>query len=101
MAKSTSKQPQPMTKLLQEHEVKLSAVKANRILLQKKLLIECERESTLHAGKMKKYKVLSEEGLEFGINRENPQSPDQTSPYYYPEKFPQLIEILLADTPES
>lgn len=86
-----------MTKLLQEHEVGISAVKANKLLLQREILIECERESSTRPGVMKKYKVLSEEGLNYGVNYENPQSPDQTSPYYYTEKFPQLVEILLQE----
>ncbi len=84
-----------ITKLLKEHEVGLSAVKANKLMLKIGLLVEATRESSTRPGVMKKYKVLSEKGLDYGVNEENPQSPDQTSPYYYKDSFPELAKILL------
>jgi len=81
--------------LLKEHEVPLSAVKANKLMLEIGLLEEATRESTTRPGIIKKYKVLSEKGLDYGVNEENPQSPDQTSPYYNRETFPQLAEMLV------
>lgn len=84
-----------ITKLLKEHEVGLSAVKANKLMLKIGLLVEATRESSTRPGVIKKYKVLSEKGLDYGVNEENPQSPDQTSPYYYKDSFPELAKILL------
>ncbi|MFK8077201.1 MAG: hypothetical protein AB8B84_11490 [Granulosicoccus sp.] len=84
-----------ITKLLKEHDVGLSAVKANKLMLKIGLLVEATRESSTRPGVMKKYKVLSEKGLDYGVNEENPQSPDQTSPYYYKDSFPELAKILL------
>lgn len=84
-----------LTKLLKEHEVSLSAVKANKLMLSIGLLEEATRESSTRPGVIKKYKVLSEKGLDFGVNEENPQSPDQTSPYYYKDSFVQLAKLLL------
>lgn len=84
-----------MTKLLKENDAPISAVKANKLLLEKGLLLEMERKSSTREGVMKKYKVLTDSGLNYGINRENPQSPDQTSPYYYRESFEELLKILL------
>ncbi len=84
-----------ISKLLKEHEVGLSAVKANKLMLKIGLLVEATRESSTRPGVMKKYKVLSEKGLDYGVNEENPQSPDQTSPYYYKDSFPELAKILL------
>lgn len=85
-----------LTKLLKEHGVALSAVKANKLMLQLGLLEEATRESSTRPGVMKKYKVLSDKGLDYGVNEENPQSPDQTSPYYYKDSFGELAAILVA-----
>ena len=84
-----------LTKLLKEHAVELSAVKANKLMLKIGLLEEATRESSTRPGIIKKYKVLSEKGLDYGVNEENPQSPDQTSPYYYKDSFADLAKILL------
>lgn len=83
-----------LTVLLKEHEVDLSAVRANKIMLQLGFMEEAERPSATKEGVMKKYKVLVNRGLEFGVNQENPQSPGQTSPYYHRERFAELAELL-------
>jgi len=84
-----------ITNLLKAHNVPLSAVKANKLLLSLGILQEAERESSTRPGVMKKYKVLSEKGLDYGVNEENTQSPDQTSPYYYKDSFAELGNILI------
>jgi len=84
-----------VTALLKQHSIALSAVKANRHMLTLGILEEAERESSTRPGLMKKYKRLTEKGLDFGVNEENPQSPDQTSPYYYKDSFLELAELLL------
>lgn len=84
-----------LTVLLKEHDVELSAVAANKIMLQLGLMEEAERPSSTKEGVMKKYKVLVGKGLDFGVNQVNPQSPGQTSPYYNRETFPQLAEMLV------
>ena len=87
-----------MTNLLKSQDrVKLSAVKANKILLELGILEEKERPSSKYPGKIKKYKVLTTKGLEFGENRENPNTPDQTTPYYYVDKFHELL-LLITDS---
>lgn len=83
-----------LTVLLKEHNVEMSAVRANKIMLQLGLMEEAERPSSTKEGVMKKYKVLVNRGLEFGVNQENPQSPGQTSPYYHRESFPELADLL-------
>ena len=89
-----------ITNLLKANNAEISAVKANKLLLQKGILEEKERESSTRPGVKKKYKVLTEAGLNYGINYANPQSPEQTSPYYYRESFPELLAIL-QDEPGS
>lgn len=80
-----------LTDLLKQHALAVSTVRANKILLEKGILAEAERVSSV-SGKVKKYKVLTEAGLEFGENRVNDRS-EQTSPYYYESTFPELARI--------
>lgn len=84
-----------ITKLLKAHGVALSAVRANRLLVELGLLEEAERESATRPGVMKTYKVVTERGLDFGVNEENPQSPGQTSPYWYRDSFAELARLLV------
>jgi len=83
-----------ITSLLNLKKVNISAVKANRILVGLGLLLEKERPSTKYIGKMKKYKALTEEGLQYGINLENPNSPGQTTPYYFVNTFDKLVLLI-------
>ena len=83
-----------MTNLLKLHKVNLSAVKANKSLVALGLLLEKERPSSKYAGKMKKYKALSDQGLEYGVNVENPNSPGQTTPHYFSDTFEQLVILI-------
>lgn len=86
-----------ITALLKQHDIPLSAVKANRLLLSLGYLEEASRESSTRPGVVKKYKKLSDKGLDYGVNEENPQSPGQTSPYYYKDSFVELASILVAE----
>lgn len=83
-----------ITNLLKLHKADISAVKANKILMALGLLSEEERPSTKYAGKMKKFKVLIEQGLQYGVNVENPSSPGQTSPHYFVDTFDQLLLLI-------
>jgi len=89
MAKTDS-----MTNLLKSKDAGISAVKANKILLAIGILEEKERPSSKYPDKIKKYKVLTEKGLDFGENRENPSSPGQTTPYYFVDKFDDLLLLI-------
>ena len=94
MAKTDS-----MTNLLKSKDAGVSAVKANKILLDIGVLEEKERPSSKYPDKIKKFKVLTEKGLEFGINRENPSSPEQTTPYYFTDKFDELWQLIKKELP--
>lgn len=89
------KDVESLTKLLKAHGVPLSAVRANRLLLRLGLLEEATRESATRPGVVKTYKVVTEAGLDFGVNEENPQSPGQTSPYWYRDSFGELAARLV------
>lgn len=87
-----------LTKLLKEHEIPLSAVRANKLMLGLDLLEEATRESATRPGVVKRYKRLTEAGLDFGVNEENPQSPGQTTPYYFKNTFGELAaKLVVAD----
>lgn len=83
-----------MTNLLKQHDAEISVVKVNKILVSIEILEEKERPSSKYAGKIKKYKALTPEGLTYGINKENPSSPGQTTPHYYVEKFDELFTLI-------
>ena len=83
-----------MTNLLKQNNSEISVVKANKILVAIELLENKERPSSKYEGKVKKYKALTEKGLEYGINKENHSSPEQTTPHYYVEKFGELFSLI-------
>lgn len=83
-----------MTNLLKQKKADISTVKANKVLLALELLEEKERPSSKYPDKMKKFKALTEKGLAYGENKENQNSPGQTSPYYFVEKFDELLAII-------
>ncbi|MDH3328048.1 MAG: hypothetical protein OEM01_02325 [Desulfobulbaceae bacterium] len=83
-----------ITNLLKLYKVDISAVKANRILVSLGLLSEEERPSSKYAGKMKKFKALTGQGLQYGVNVENPNSPGQTTPHYFIDTFDQLLLLI-------
>ena len=83
-----------MTNLLKQNDAEISVVKANKILVALDILEDKERPSSKYEGKIKKYKALTEKGLVYGINKENPSSPGQTTPHYYIDKFDELFSII-------
>lgn len=83
-----------LTNLLKLSNVAISTVKANKILVALGLLAEKERPSAKYAGKMKRYKALSEQGLRYGVNVENPSSPGQTTPHYFSDTFAELLALI-------
>ncbi len=83
-----------ITNLLKSRNADLSAVKANKTLVALGLLAEKERPSAKYPGKMKKYKAFTEQGLQYGVNVENPNSPGQTSPSCFIDTFDQLLVLI-------
>jgi hypothetical protein len=83
-----------ITNLLKLKSADVSAVKANKILVALGLLAEEERPSSKYPGKMKKFKALTRQGLQYGVNIENPNSPGQTTPHYFVETFDQLLSLI-------
>lgn len=83
-----------LTNLLKDAGIELSAVKTNKILLDLGILEEKTRHSKADPSKVKTYKVLTEKGLYFGVNKENKNNPDETSPAYYVSTFTELLALI-------
>ena len=92
-----AEQVESLTKLLKQHNVGMSAVAANKIMLAAGVLEERTRPSSADPNKTKIFKVLSELGLEYGDNVVNDLSPE-TTPKYYVSQFPALIANYLKPT---
>lgn len=86
-----------ITSLLKKHQVPLSAVKANRLLLAAGILEEKVRLSQSDRNKQKKYKVFTEEGLKYGRNVTSRHAPDQSSPEFYLDTFSELVRRFLSE----
>lgn len=82
----------PISELLKEYEVGISAIKANRILLSAGILEIIHRPSS--KGGTKEFKSVTDKGKYYGLNAISPQNPKETQPLYYPSKFSELIPLL-------
>ena len=87
-----------LTQLLKEHDVKMSAAKANTRLIELGLLEIKERPSS--KGGVKEFKSLTDQGQHFGSNAISPRNPKETQPLYYPSKFSELVLLLLGQVKE-
>ncbi|WP_010278893.1 BRO family protein [Paenibacillus senegalensis] len=80
------------TELLKKNGIGMQAKEFNKLLIKHGYLEEKERPSK--KGGTKLFKSLTESGLEFGKNIISPNNPRETAPHYYPDKFPELLEII-------
>ena len=83
-----------MTALLDEHDSPLSALVVNLSLLEMGLLETLTRQDS--KGKLRPFKSLTASGLEYGRNETSPQSPRETQPLYYVNRFPELLDRINA-----
>ena len=80
------------TELLNINNINMSAIKFNKILVDKGILEEKTRSSSKDKSKVKKFKSLI--NLEYGENQVNPKSPKETQPLFYEDKFMDLLKEL-------
>nr|WP_321027196.1 Rha family transcriptional regulator [Clostridium neonatale] len=78
------------TELLNINNINMSAIKFNKILVDKGILEEKTRSSSKDKSKVKKFKSLI--NLEYGENQVNPKSPKETQPLFYEDKFMELLK---------
>lgn len=87
-----SRQMKSLSTLLKENGCGISAVKFNQRLIESGYLEERERPSS--SGKAKKYKALTEDGLQYGENAVNPHNQKEVQPLYYSDSFMELYNII-------
>ena len=83
-----SRQMKALSALLKENGCAMSAVKFNQKLIEHGYLEEKERPSSKSG--TKKFKALTEKGLEYGENAVNPLNQKEVQPLYYEDTFMQL-----------
>ncbi len=81
------------TALLKEHGKSVSARVFNLAVVGAGYLKEVERKSS--KGATKKYKAITDQGLEFGENQVSPENPKETQPMWYEGNFGLLLEKLV------
>ncbi len=79
----------PLSQLLKENNIELSAIKVNKKLLELGIIEEKTRNSTKG---IKLYKSIK--NAEYGENQVSPSNPKDTQPLYYEEKFQELTELI-------
>ena len=80
------------TALLKGNSSPMSAIKFNQRMVAKGLLEERTRPS--NKGGVKKFKCLTDKGLEYGENLASPHNPKEVQPHYFDNTFMQLLELL-------
>lgn len=79
-----------LSHLLKENYCRISPVKFNQKLIKYGFLEEKERPSS--KGEKKKYKALTEKGLQYGENAINPHNQKEVQPLYYADTFMELYK---------
>lgn len=77
--------------LLKKFDVKMSAIKLNKKLLEAGFIREETRQGK---EKLHKYKVITDKGLLYGENKVSTQNQLETQPYWYDDKFMDLLQLL-------
>lgn len=80
------------TALLKDNECGMSVRKFNDLMIEKGYLEVKERPSS--KGGTKKFKALTEKGLEYGQNDAHPKNPRETQPHYYEDTFMELFDLV-------
>ena len=70
----------------------MSAVKFNKLMLERGYLENLSRESKTKD--LKIFKSLTSKGLEYGENQVSPKNPKETQALYYEHKFKELLHKL-------
>lgn len=82
-----------LTVLLNEHDIGVSAVTANKMLARAGILEEMTRPSS--KGAVKKFWSVTEAGQKYGKNVTSPSNPKETQPHWYRDTFRDLVRLHL------
>ncbi len=79
--------------LLEKNGCDLSSQKLNVLLMEQGYIEEKEKPSR-KGGEVRKYKALTEKGLQYGENVVNPHNQRETQPLYYADTFMELYNMV-------
>lgn len=78
--------------LLEEKGIGISTQAFNKLLVKDGLLQVLYRKSS--KGKQKQFKNITEKGLPYGENKQNPKNQSETQPLWYDDKFDEVLKIV-------
>lgn len=79
--------------LLKQFNINISSIAFNKVLLEKGFLEEKERASKSKG--TKKFKSITEKGLEYGENHKSRNNILETQPLWYEERFSELLSLTI------
>ena len=82
-----------LTDLLKKNNCEVKAVQFNKMLIDKGYLEERERQSS--KGGVKKFKSITDKGLNYGENQKSPHNPRETQPLWYEDSFMELYYAIV------
>lgn len=88
----SSMQSKPVSDLLKESFIASSAAAFNRLLEAHGFLKKCQRNSTKRG--VVEFWSITDKGLKYGKNLTSPQSPRETQPHWYVDRFIELAAIV-------
>jgi hypothetical protein len=91
-ASGSSEVAKPVSQLLTDFDVEMSAVAFNRLLVEAGLLMEVERKST-HGTKT--FKSVTD--LNYGKNVTHPNNPKETQPMWYASRFEDVLALVMPE----
>lgn len=92
---SNGKELRSATELLRKFNLGMNVRKFNSLLVEKGYLEEKSRASKSTKSGIKKYKILTEKGLQFGENTVSPYNQKEANPLYYVDRFLELYKLIV------
>ena len=80
--------------LLNKKKCGISSRAFNVLMMSAGYLEEKQRSSTKHPDKVKKYKALTDKGLEFGQNDTSTHNTREVQPHYFEDTFTELFRLI-------
>lgn len=91
-AGGSSMQSKPITDLIKENGIASTAAAFNRLLASHGFIKKCQRNSTKRG--VVDFWSITDKGLAYGKNLTSPQSPRETQPHWYVDRFLELAGLV-------
>jgi NAD-dependent DNA ligase len=85
-----------LTSLLDEHSCSMDANSIMRVMMRYGLAEDAEYISTTGSGEVKRFRRLTDEGLNYGVNEASSGHDIKTSPRFYMDTFPALVSLVVS-----